>query len=170
MLFTPNSEEHFHGLWKLTNFFIAIVMFFIALVIGIILNDRLNLDLLGKFIVVLILGILYLIFISVLFGLHFFQRTQYIDREIIKEVERPIEVIVDRPVIHRVPEYVYVDRPKVKSLNKRFDFVGSSEARVYHKSSCRFSKLIKKKFKLVSNDKSYFVNLRFKACKNCIKR
>lgn len=182
MVLDPKSEEHFHTLWKSTSFFIAIIMFFIAIIVGIILNNLLHLSLVKNLILFALLGALYLFFIVVLFEFNIFHRTRVIEKQIVQEVERPIvqEVIVDRPVVrevvvekpvfHKVPEYIYVEKPKVKLNIPKYDYIGSQDTMTYHRRSCRFSKLIKKKYKVMNNSPAYFVRNRFKPCKSCIKR
>ncbi|MBU3912573.1 MAG: hypothetical protein KKE50_00625 [Nanoarchaeota archaeon] len=99
-------------------------------------------------------------------------------KEIIKEIEKPIirEVpiqipvenqtirVVDRPVIQKV----YIEKPRKKLNIPKFNFIASSEARVYHTRFCRLGKLVKKKYKIHNNSKSFFEKKRFKACKVCI--
>ncbi len=177
----PQSEEHFHRLWKSTNIVIAVLMFFVAVVIGFILNDLKHFTLAQNVIVFGLLGILYLVFLAILFGFHA-QRGSVIEKEIIREVDRPIttevfvdrpvvkEVMVDRPVYRDVPSYVYVTNPRRKLDIPKYAYVGSRQTMTYHKRSCRFSKLIKKKYKVVNNSPSYFTRNRFKPCKSCLKR
>jgi hypothetical protein len=105
-------------------------------------------------------------------------------REIIKEVpiQIPMEntvyevvekpVYVDREVIKEVPVEVpvYFEKPRKKLNIPKYEFVGSSETKTFHKRSCRFGKLIKKKYKLNSNNKDFFKNRKFKVCKVCIRK
>lgn len=108
--------------------------------------------------------------------------TQIEVKEVIKEVEKPVyvEKKVEKPVYLDKPVYVekkvYVDKPvyiekKRKKLNiPRYDYVASTETKTYHTRNCRLGKLIKRKYKLSSNDKRDFIRKKFKACKVCIKK
>ena len=97
------------------------------------------------------------------------------DFPFIKEVVK--EVPVEKEVIKEVPieKKVYVDRPvyiqeKREPLNiPKYDYVGSSETKTYHKRSCRLGKLIKKKYKISNNSESYFRSRGFKRCAACFK-
>ena len=107
-------------------------------------------------------------------------------QEVVRVIERPIQIpmenrvieVVDRPVIREVPVEVivkknvirYIER-KHKKLNiPKFKFIGSTEAKTFHKRTCRFSKLIKKKYKTHSNAKAFFKKKHYHACKSCLKK
>ena len=105
---------------------------------------------------------------------------------IIKYVEKPVyidrEVAIQIPVENKTIEVVEMERPtetqttryinlKKKKLNiPKYKFVGSDETLRYHKTSCRLSKLIKRKNKVVSNSQEYFRKLKYKPCKACLKK
>ncbi|MEI7718672.1 MAG: hypothetical protein WCI72_02300 [archaeon] len=117
---------------------------------------------------------------------------QIVEREVVKEVPVEKKIFIDRPVI--VEKDVYIDRPVItekevirevpveveriiyktvqaphRNLNiPKYEFVGSTQAETYHKRTCRFSKLIKNKYKLHSNYAHTFKIRNFKACKACI--
>ena len=101
-----------------------------------------------------------------------------VEREVIKEVEVPVEktVFVDRPVekVVQVPSEPTViiapEEPKKKLVIPKYDFVASEETRTYHTRNCRLGKLIKRKYKLVSNNEKDFIKEKFKPCKVCIKK
>jgi predicted membrane protein len=58
------------------------------------------------------------------------------------------------------------EEPKKELIKDKY--VGSTQTKVYHNASCRLAKLIKPKFKISSNDKSFFKN--YKECKICLKK
>ncbi len=103
----------------------------------------------------------------------------FVDRpiEVIKEVQVPVEktIFIDRPVekiveVPSEPAIITYPEPQKSKLNiPKYDFVASEETRTYHTRNCRFSKLIKRKYKLVSNDEKDFIKEKFKPCKVCIK-
>lgn len=101
-----------------------------------------------------------------------------VEKEIIKEVEVPVEktVYVDRPVekvveVHSEPTVIAVPQEtKKREPSLKYSFVASEETRVYHTKNCRLGKLIKKKYKLVSDDEKDFIKEKFKPCKVCIKK
>ncbi len=92
---------------------------------------------------------------------------------IIKEVEKPvIQTIVkevEKPVIKEVEKKVFIERPRKKLNIPKYDYIGSTNTKTYHKRSCRLSKLIKRKYKLSKNDLEFFKKQGYKACKICLK-
>lgn len=96
-----------------------------------------------------------------------------ITRTIIKEVEKPvIQTIVkevEKPVIKEVEKKVFIERPRKKLNIPKYDYIGSTKSKTYHKRSCRLSKLIKRKYKLSNNDLEFFKKQGYKACKICLK-
>lgn len=101
---------------------------------------------------------------------------QIIEKPVIKEIQIPMEnkviEVVEKEVIREVP----VDRIVYKTIQKKqrklnipkFDYIGSTQTMTYHKRNCKFSKMLKKKFKLQSNSKAFFKRKHFKACKTCL--
>lgn len=113
-------------------------------------------------------------------------------KEIIKTVEKPVVRTVEKPVIKEVTKEVTVEKPVYRTIEKpvvrtvtkpvvkyvervrkrlnipKYDYLGSSETKVYHKRSCRLSKLIKRKYKVSSNSILYFKNRGYKPCEVCI--
>ena len=88
--------------------------------------------------------------------------------EKIKKVEVPVikkvEKIVEKPIIKRI----FIERAKKKKPSvPRPNYVGSSQTEVYHKKSCKFSKLIKKKYKVSEDNRKYFSLRGYKPCKSC---
>ena len=49
-------------------------------------------------------------------------------------------------------------------------FVGSTQTKTYHLSSCRLAKSIKNKFKLSDSNPAFFKSKKFKACKICLNK
>ncbi len=100
----------------------------------------------------------------------------FIDRPVIKEVpiQIPIEnktiEIIDRPVERIVERRIYVKRRKSKLNIPKFKYLASKETKTFHKTGCRLSKLIKKKYKVHSNSQASFKRKHFKACKSCLKK
>lgn len=66
------------------------------------------------------------------------------------------------------PRIIYKQAKKVKLNIPKYDYLGSTETKTYHKISCRMSKLIKKKYKVMNNKESFFKNRRYKPCEICI--
>lgn len=92
---------------------------------------------------------------------------------IIHPVDRPVQVIkevireIEKPVIKEVIKNVFIEKPREKLNIPRYKFRGSTETRTYHKASCRFSKLIKEKYKVSRNDTKDFKKHGFRPCKVC---
>ncbi|MEK6874013.1 MAG: hypothetical protein AABW91_04150 [Nanoarchaeota archaeon] len=91
-----------------------------------------------------------------------------VTKEIIKEVPRDVVRTVERPVTQTLTKTVYVKTPRKKLNIPKFDYVASTQTKTYHSRNCRLGKLIKKKYKIHSNEQSYFKNKKYKACKVCI--
>jgi len=149
-----------------------------------------NLEIVDNLVLSWIATTIYSVFLFFLFdNFQVIERVRVVEkpviREIIKEIEKPIQIpvenrtiqVVDRPieivreipVIKRVIEYR--EKPKAKKLNiPKYKFLGSTQTKRYHKRTCRLGKLIKKRFKLQSNSQKFFVKKRFKACKSCFKK
>ncbi len=89
-------------------------------------------------------------------------------------VDNPTVKVVEKPVVRNV--YIEVPKEKIvykeksrKKLNiPKYNFVGSTESKTYHKRTCRFSKLIKRKYKLSDNSENFFKKNKFKKCKICL--
>ena len=83
---------------------------------------------------------------------------RYVEKEVEKIVEKPVikevEKIIEKPVIKEVEKKVFIERPK-RPAPPKFKYKASTESQTYHKTSCRLAKLIKKKYKLTSNNLSY---------------
>jgi hypothetical protein len=117
---------------------------------------------------------------------------QFVEKEVVREVPVEKKVYIDRPFA--VEKEVFIDRPVIvekevikevpveveriiyKTVNAphrnlnipKYEFVGSTQTETYHKRTCKFSKLIKNKYKLHSNYAHTFKVRHFKACKSCI--
>jgi hypothetical protein len=109
---------------------------------------------------------------------------QVVEKPVLREIQIPMEnriiEVVDRPVIKEVPYPVEVEKRVIRYIERKhrqkklnipkFKFIGSTEARTFHKRTCRFSKLIKKKYKAHSNTKMFFKRKHYHACESCIKK
>ncbi len=103
-----------------------------------------------------------------------------VEKQVIKEVQVPVEktVFVDRPVerIVQVPAqsddtvFVVHEETENKPSPLKYSFVASEQTRVYHTKNCRLGKLIKKKYKLVSDNENDFIKEKFQPCKVCIQK
>ncbi len=104
-----------------------------------------------------------------------------VEKPVIREVivEKPVvkEVIVEKPVTKEVIREVEVAKPvyiqspaapKKKLVIKHYNYVASSEEMIYHKRTCRFSKLIKRKYKESNDSEAYFKKKGYRPCKACI--
>ncbi len=93
------------------------------------------------------------------------QTRRVVEKPIRQAVNKPVVRIVERPVVREVIKKVFVEKPKEPITG----YIGSSNAKKYHKSSCRFSKLIENKYKISNNDIEYFQKQGYKPCKVCLK-
>lgn len=92
--------------------------------------------------------------------------TKVVEQPIVRTVQYP-----SKPIEKIVEKTVYVQKPKTNKLNiPKYDYVASTQAKTYHKHACRLSKLIKKKYRLSSNNVSTFKSRNYKSCKICIRK
>ena len=100
------------------------------------------------------------------------ERIRVVEKPIVKYVDKPFETIkyIDRPVEKEITKTIMVESPKVKLDIPKYDYLGSSETKTFHKKSCRLGKLIKRKYKVSSNSKYYFIARGYKPCKVCLKK
>ena len=109
-----------------------------------------------------------------------------LEPRILREIQMTAINTVEKPIVETrylekpaVVETKYIDRPVVQTryveksrrvLNiPKYAYVGSSEAKVFHSRNCRLGKLIKRKYKVSNNSKSYFLSKKYKPCKVCVK-
>jgi glucan phosphoethanolaminetransferase (alkaline phosphatase superfamily) len=88
-------------------------------------------------------------------------------QEVIKEIEKPITRIKEIPIMNEIVKHVFIEKNKKKLNIPKYKYRGSTETMTYHKTSCRFSKLIKNKYKISRNDLKDFKKYNFKPCKIC---
>jgi len=86
--------------------------------------------------------------------------------EKIVEIEKPII----REIVKEVEKPVYVHLPRTKLNIPKYDYIASTETKRYHSRNCRLGKLIKKRYKVYNNHRSYFVRRKFLPCKVCIRK
>jgi len=108
------------------------------------------------------------------------ERKIFIDRPVTKEMPVERKIFIDRPVTKEMPveRKIFIDRPVTKEVYipikkakleiPKYNFIGSTETKIYHKRNCRLGKLVKKKYKLSNNSENYFKKKGFKPCKVCI--
>lgn len=145
----------------------ALIILFVVLI-----SALFRLSLIGVLIMGWLITFFYSLFAFVMLRQTYEQKTKVEIREVIKEVQKP--VYIDKPVYVDKPIYVnkpvYIEKKRKKLDIPRYDFLASSQAKTYHTRNCRLGKLIKKKYKLSSNDKRDFIRRKFKPCKVCIKK
>ncbi len=173
--------------FKGENLAIAVLMSCLLISGFILILFLFSFDLIQKILVALITLVCYAIF---LFFLLEPKSLREVTQKIIETVENPVyrEIYLDRPVVKEVPvireivrnvpvpEYrevikpVYIERKRKKLNIPKYKFLGSTETKTYHLRSCRFGKLIKRKYKVSNNSKKFFTSKKFKACKMCISK
>ena len=152
-----------------TNFLIA---FFsgVGLIVGIVILIWIyNLNIIISLIIAWIVTTIYA---AVLFFL--------LNPGILKQIEKTSVHTIEKPTFNEVPveRKIFIDRPVTKEVYipikkakleiPKYNFIGSTETKIYHKRNCRLGKLVKKKYKLSNNSENYFKKKGFKPCKVCI--
>ncbi|MEM0465815.1 MAG: hypothetical protein QXW97_03915 [Candidatus Pacearchaeota archaeon] len=171
------------------NWVIAIIVGMLLFFISLIIIFGFNLPINQIIIFILIILAFYIVVLSFLFEpklikeiINTFIRIEEkptISKEFSNKSSDKVRTI---PIIYEVPKPVIkeviktVDRPVIinkntKKLNiPKYDYIGSSETRTFHRRSCRLSKLIKRKYKLSSNNINFFLKKGFSPCKVCIRK
>lgn len=160
-------------LWNLHNLFLVFFIGVGLILLTVIMIVVWNLEL--KDALILAVGII-VIYAAILFFLLEPRILKQVQETVVQTVEKPVikeipveiekEVIVEKPMVR----HVYVSAPQTrKKLDiPKYAFVASSETKTYHTRNCRLGKLIKRKYKLSTNNKSDFIKRKYKPCQVCI--
>jgi len=87
------------------------------------------------------------------------ERHRIIEKPVIRTIEKPVEVVRE----------VEARKKPSKPRKPKARYVGSTQTKTYHKSSCRLGRLIKDKYKLESNEVDFFIKKKFRPGKSCFK-
>jgi hypothetical protein len=154
--------------WNYKNLGLVIVLGVFIIAVAILMFAFLNITTTYKLLIAWGLTMIYAIVL-------FFALEPRILRQIketaVRTIFRPIEkrVVIEKPVPAQpvekkiVEKPVYIEKPKKPT----YDYIGSSQTKTYHKSKCKFSKLIKPEFKRESDNASYFQMRDYKRCRSC---
>ncbi len=97
-----------------------------------------------------------------------------VEKPVIQEIQIPIENKVIEVVEKEVPVeriiYRTIEKKPIRPNIPKYEFIGSTQTKTYHKRTCKFSKMLKRKYKLHSNNKLFFKRKDYKACKSCLKK
>jgi hypothetical protein len=196
-VFEGEPQVYEKKIWNLKNLPIALLVGFVFIVIFVLLMFFFNPVISTALIIALSFIVVYSIVLFFLLEPRLLRQVNQkeihrhtIDRpipvEVVRTIERPVEVIkevpyqvnvpVDREVVREVPgikevprtKTVYIARPNKKIKIPHYDYIGSNIAKTYHKSSCRFGKLIKRKYKVSNNDLNFFKKKGYSPCEVCI--
>ncbi len=148
----------------LKHILISLTFTLMIIVLGIFLIVILPLTSLQKVLVFLILLVGYLLvelnfYKSLMIRKHIQGKNQNFKRSLLNQISP----------VHEEESIIEEIKPENTQTKPKSKYLGSTETRKYHLSSCRFSKLIKTPYKLESNDESFFKKKKFKPCKTCIK-
>lgn len=137
-------------------------------------------------------ALMIVLYAIILFFLLETKKVREVKQFAVKTVEKPVtrEVIVEKPVVKevivekevpkeiikevKVEKPVYIQSPassrtRKKVEIKKYNYVASSEEKTYHARTCRFAKLIKRKYKESNDSEDYFKRKGYEPCKVCIK-
>lgn len=158
-------------LWNIHYLFLAVILGIVAIAIELLSILLFDLDqnnalLLGVTIVVIYaITLFFLIEPKILREIKTRSiRTIETEKPVYRTIERPVVREVEKPVIERV----YVTAPRKKLNIPRYNYLGSSETKTYHKHGCRFSKLIKRKYKINKYNDDFFKKNNYEPCEYCL--
>jgi len=171
-----NMRNPYHATWA----FAIGLIFTILFILGLFYFEFELYQAFGMF------ALMILIYAIVLFFLLGSKKVREVKQFVVRTVEKPVirEIIVEKPVTKEVivekPIYkevvrrvevekpIYIQTPRKKLVIKKYNYLASSEERTYHKRNCRFSKLIKRKYKESNDSEAYFKKKGYHACKACM--
>lgn len=168
--------------WSLGNFLASVIVFLIIVFVFLFITISLNLDLLFLTMIACFFIVIYSIILFFLLEPRVIRQINTTNVKTI-QTEKPviIERVVEKPiqVVHEVEKKIYVTSDPIekivykqapkKTLDiHKYEYLGSSETKTYHKRSCRLSKLIKQKYKVLNDSPSYFTRNHYKPCEVCI--
>jgi hypothetical protein len=99
------------------------------------------------------------------------EKTEVIERPVLREVEKPVIKYKEKPVIKEVikevekPVVAIIDKTKKES--KKSKYVGSTYTESYHTRTCRFAGVIKPEYLVEEDDRKYFKLRGYAPCKVC---
>lgn len=189
----PIVHEKKEGVW--TDILVALALGILMAAIQFVAMRAFQLDLIGSIILAVVLVVVYAIALFFLLESRLFREVQhpiiqtvekpvYIEKIVEKEVStgKPVEVEkpvyidrrveVEHPVYYQEPVFIVKKCPKArkkKSLHiPHYDFVGSSLTKIYHHSSCRLSKSIKRKYRVHGPTMEFYKKKGYKPCEVCV--
>lgn len=188
-VYYPKPSVREYRVWNENNVFVALLIGILVILAEMMIFLLVDFDVLQMSLIALIGLLIYALFLFFLLEpsrVREIRQTEIrtfekpVEKEVIREVERPVEVIVEKPVMREVfiekPVYrdrvrtVYVEKARKKLNIPKYKYVGSTQTRAYHLRTCRLGKLIKNKYKLSNNSLEFFKKRKFKACKTCMRR
>jgi len=158
-------------LWTEGNIFFMILIGILLIAVGMV--TTLEFDLTGNLLTGLIvfLSIFYLAIVLFTLEPKILRETIFKDfRETQTEVVKEVIKEVPKQIIHEMDRTIYVTNPRKKLNIHKYDYIGSSETKKYHKRNCRFGKLIKRKYKVSKDSADYFRKKKYIPCKACLNK
>ncbi|MDP1695780.1 MAG: phage holin family protein [archaeon] len=170
-------------LWNMNNIIIAFIIGAVLIIVEflsvpVFKFSPLNAIILGLVLLVIYAVVLFFLLEPKVMREVFHTKTEI--REVPKEVI--VEKIVEKPITEKIIQRVYTEKEvphiiertvfkpvpvkPIDILNQAY--VGSTETKVYHKRTCRLSKLIKDQYKIQSNNEEFFKDRKFRPCEVCV--
>jgi len=112
---------------------------------------------------------LILFYRSIIKRITFNRKRQGAINPLFQHIQTAINDEANETQVYEAPQNTFTEQVK-EAPKPKLKYIGSIETKKYHKSNCRFSKLIKPQYKLESNEESFFKKKKFKPCKTCIKK
>ncbi|VVB78670.1 Uncharacterised protein [uncultured archaeon] len=158
-------------IWNLNNFFVALIIGLIIIFCFFVIIAYFDPTILTK---TMLFAFFVIIYAIILFFLLEPRIIQEVNQTSLRTITNPIikEVVVEKQVQipYETEKKIYITNVRSPRPNiPKYDYVGSFQTGTYHKRSCRLSKLIKNKYKILNNDPNYFIKNNYKPCLVCIK-
>jgi hypothetical protein len=156
-------------LWTDGNIFFMILIGILLIAVGAVATMEFNLT--GNLFVGLIVFLSIFYLAVILFTLEPKILREVIFKDFIetqKEVVTEVIKEVPKQIVHEMDRTIYVTNPRKKLNIHKYEYVGSSETKKYHKRNCRLGKLIKRKYKVSKDSAGYFKNKGYIQCKMCL--
>lgn len=174
------TNVHYRVEYDYDKAILVVVLGLFIICSGVLASVYFHFDIVENLVMTCILVVIFGIIASYIMGN---QMVREIEREFVREIERPYPVIkeyvqtIDNPIIkvvekpvpiiREVERRIFVKEPRHKLNIPKYKFVGSFETMIYHLRSCRISKSIKRSHLVSNNSKDYFRNHKYHSCKLC---
>lgn len=179
----PEPVVRERRLWNMNNIIIAFIIGAVLIIVEFLSVPVFKFTPLNAIILGLVLLVIYAVVLFFLLEPKVMREVFHTKTEI-KEVPKEVivEKIVEKPITEKIIQRVYTEKEVPHVIEKTVfkpvpvkpvdiinsNYVGSTETKIYHKRTCRLSKMIKDKYRIQSNNAEFFKSRGFRPCEVCV--